>query len=243
MPRTSALDGTLETLVPGRIWSVGYTLRMLPGIYLPARMTILKLEDGGLALHSPVPAPEATLAQIDALGPVRLILAPNNFHHLFLPKSIARHPDAEVWAAPGLPAKRKDLSLPNLLGPDLGAGRPAPPWAAELTPFFLAGAPKADESVFLHRATGTLVVTDSYFNLVDGAPGFLSPVLFRLVGSWKKGCQSKLWRSAVKDKAAMAESTRAVLAESFDRLVMAHGVVIETGAHAAYREGAGWLGI
>lgn len=243
MTQIPAPDGTLETLVPDQLWSVGHTLRMLPGIYLPARMTILKLRDGGLALHSPVPAPEATLAAIDALGPVRVIIAPNNFHHLYLPKSIARYPQAEVWGAPGLPGKRKDITFANLLGPDLGRERAAPAWAGALTPFFLAGAPKSDETVFLHRATGSLVVTDSYFNLLEGAPGFLSPLLFRLVGSWKKGCQSKLWRSTVKDKAAMAESTRAVLAERFDRLVMAHGVVIHSGGHQAYSEGAAWLGI
>jgi hypothetical protein len=238
MSASRAPDGTLETLVPDQVWSVGHTIRMIPGVYLPARMTLLRLKGGGLVMHSPVPASEATLSAIDALGPVRVIITPNNFHHLYLPKSIARYPDAEVWGAPGLPEKRKDIAFSNLLGPQA-----APHWAAELTPFFLAGAPKADETIFLHRASGTLVVTDSYFNLLDGAPGWLSPILFRMFGSWKKGCQSKLWRSTVKDKPAMAASTRAVLAEPFDRLVMAHGVVIQSGGHAAYREGAAWLGI
>jgi len=36
-------------------------------------------------------------------------------------------------------------------------------------------------------------------------------------------------------------STRAVLKDDFDRLVMAHGEVVETGAKAAYEQATTWL--
>jgi hypothetical protein len=128
------------------------------------------------------------------------------------------------------------MTFKNLLGPDA-----APDWADVLTPFFLAGAPVADETVFVHQPTGTLVVTDCYFNLVLGAPGFMSPIMLRILGAWKRPGQSRLWRKLVKDRPAMIESVRAVQAQRFDRLVMAHGEIIKSGAHAAYIQATAWM--
>jgi len=225
----------LHSIVADQLWDVPHVIRMMPGVHLPARMVVLRLPDG-LALHSPVPLDDALTAAIRSLGPVRYIIAPNNYHHLYLRPAMERFPDAEVWAAPGLAHKRKGLNLSGLFGSDA-----APPFSSEFAPIFLAGAPKMDETVFLHRPTRTLVVTDSLFNLMDGAPGLLSPLLFRLFGSWKTTAQSRIWRSIVKDRAAMAASTRAVLAADFDRLIMAHGVILETDGKAAYEQAARWL--
>lgn len=97
-----------------------------------------------------------------------------------------------------------------------------------------------DETVFIHRATGTLVVTDSYFNLTNARTA-MSRFMFRFVGALGKPGQSRIWRSVVKDKVAMGESTRALLQNDFDRLVMAHGEVLESGAKGAYERAASWL--
>ena len=47
------------------------------------RMTVVRLSDGGLFLHSPIRLDGGLRAQLDALGEVRAIVAPNRFHHLF----------------------------------------------------------------------------------------------------------------------------------------------------------------
>ena len=223
-------------IVPGQLWSVAHELRMIPWVYLPARMVVVRLDDASLALHSPVPITDAMAAQIKALGTVKVIIAPNNYHHLYLKKVVARYPEAEVWAAPGLPDKRKDMVLTNFFGETA-----SPSWADRLKPLFLAGAPKMDETAFVHSATRSLIVTDSFFNLGSQSRGWLSPIIFRLTGAWKKPGQSKIWRSIVKDKAAMRASTERLLAEDFDRIIMAHGDIIETGGHAAYRKAAAWV--
>lgn len=226
----------LDVLVADQLWSVARTIKMIPGVRLPARMTVIRLDAARIALHSPVPIDDALAAQLAALGTVSVIIAPNNYHHLYLPKTVLRYPHAEVWGAPGLPSKRPEVTFPHLL-----EATAAPSWGDVLSPYFLAGGPLMDETVFVHRATRTLIVTDSYFNLMSGAPGPLSPIVFRLMGTWKSGGQSRMWRSIVKDREAMATSTRAVLDQDFDRLVMAHGDVIETGGKSAYERASSWL--
>lgn len=224
----------VQEIVAGQLWEVGHVIPMIPGVRLPARMVIMQLEDG-LALWSPVPISDSAGVAIDAIGPVRYIIAPNNYHHLFLRPAMERYPDAEVWAAPGLQTKRADLNLTNLLGPGV-----TPPFAAELEPLFLQGQPMLEESVFLHHATRTAIVTDALFNLeeLDGAVGRF---FFRMVGAYGKPAQSRMWRAAAKDKAAVADSLRGVLAHDFDRLVMAHGSIIQTGGHRALTDATSWL--
>lgn len=225
----------LNTLVAGQIWERSHDIQMLPGVLLPARMLVVRLAGRSLALWSPVPLDDDAVSAIRALGDVTTILAPNNYHHLYLRGAMERFSEAMVWVAPGLPAKRKDLRLTHTLGP--GA---SPPWAADLKPLFLAGAPRMDETVLLHHATSTLIVTDAVFNITQ-VRGPLSRTMFRLMGSYGRPVQSRVWRSVVTDRAAMAASTRAVLAEDFDRLIMAHGDVIDAGARAVFRDAASWL--
>lgn len=225
----------LREMVPDQVWEVRHSLRMLPGVYLPARMVVLRLDEDTLALWSPVPMSEGLAAAIEALGQVSLILAPNNYHHLFLVAAMERFPKAEVWVAPAVPTKQPALAGVNLLGP-----ASSPPWAPSLSPFFLDGAPAMEETAFIHRSTRTLLLTDSLFNL-QSVDGLLSAAVFRLMGSSGHARQSKLWRSTVKDTAAMGESFARLLNEDFDRIVMAHGEVVEANGRAVLREAAGWL--
>lgn len=226
---------TLRATVPDQIWEVAHEIRMLPGVYLPARMLVLRLEADSLALWSPVPFPDEVAEAIACLGQVRTIIAPNDFHHLYLRPAIARYPDAVVWAAPGLPAKRPSLPLHHLLGPEA-----EPPFREVLTPHFLHGSPRMQETAFVHRASRTLILTDSLFNLQE-VRGWLSPLLFRLLGSLGAPAQSRLWRSTVTDREAMGRSFDALLQEDFDRIIMAHGTIIETNGKSVLRAAASWL--
>ena len=45
-------------------------------------------------------------AEVEALGQVTQIVAPNHLHHLFLPDWAAAWPEARLHAAPGLRKKR-----------------------------------------------------------------------------------------------------------------------------------------
>ena len=59
--------------------------QVLPGrFHVPTRMTALPLQDGGVALVSPIPIDDALAQQVAALGTVRFLIAPNLLHHLHL---------------------------------------------------------------------------------------------------------------------------------------------------------------
>lgn len=199
------------------LWCLDADLRVQAGFHLPIRMTVIRLADGGLWLHSPIAIDEATATAIDALGPVRHIVAPNLLHHLFAGAAAERWPNATLHAPAGLAAKKPALNISRPLAEDTR-------WP-ELTIVAIAGAAKIDEHVFIHRASGTLIVTDLLFN-VHEVPGLMSPLILRMVGAWKHLAQSRIWRSMVKDRAAAAASVKRLLAHEFSRLVPAHGVII-----------------
>jgi len=60
--------------------------------YLSCRMTIIRLGDGGLFLHSPVRLDAAIGAALEELGPIRAIVAPSKAHHLFVADYVKASP-------------------------------------------------------------------------------------------------------------------------------------------------------
>jgi len=97
------------------LWTVDRPFGRLVGS-IGTRMTVIKLADGGLFLHSPVKLDPELRAALDQLGPVRFVAAPNRAHHLFVGDYIGAFPEATIFAAPGLPEKRKDLNFHGVLG-------------------------------------------------------------------------------------------------------------------------------
>src|SRR5215470_1175311 len=96
------------------LWTVSRPLRFL-GAEIGTRMTVIRLKNGTLFLHSPVTLDEPTRTEIDALGPVGFVIAPNRFHHLFVADYIRAYPTAKFFCAPGLDSKRKDLKFDAVL--------------------------------------------------------------------------------------------------------------------------------
>lgn len=216
------------------VWGVDDDLWMPGGMHFPVRMTVLRLPDGGLWLHSPVPIDDALAAGIEALGPVRHLVAPSTLHHLWFADAAARWPEATRWAAPGLPAKRPDLSFHHVLG-----AHPAP-WDDVIDQVHIAGCPWASEVVFGHRPSGTWLVTDLVFH-IHQAPSWQARCTFRMVGTWKRLAQSRVWRMQTKDRAAAGAACRVMLAWDCDRLVPCHGDVIDQGAKARLTQALHWM--
>ena len=111
----------LNEYIRDAIYIVEYPIRF-GGMDLYSRMTVVKLAEGKLWLHSTCSLEPALKAQLDELGQVAYIVAPGNYHHLHVESVQAHYPDAETFLCPGLEKKRADLKFDWILG-----NRPDPP--------------------------------------------------------------------------------------------------------------------
>jgi hypothetical protein len=217
------------------IWGHEADIELPAGMSMPGRATIMRLADGRLVVHSPLAIDDEVAREIDALGEVRVLLAPNSMHWMFLAAAKARYPKARVLLPPSLKKKLGDLPFEPLpesghiqgLGQEIRLGQ-------------IQGAPSMTEHVFLHERSRSLVVSDLIFNIHD-CRSFGMSCFLRVVGAWKKTAQSRMWRTLVKDRAAAARSATDILSWDFVRVVVAHGDVVEDDARERARRALDWM--
>jgi len=143
------------------IFTVDYPIRF-SGMDLYSRMTIVKLSDGKLWLHSPCKPDPGLKSQIDEIGEVAYIVAPGNFHHLHVADIQTEYPEAETFLCPGLEKKRTGLEFDWILG-----NRPDPRWGSEFDQVLVQGTRFINEVAFFHRPTNTLILVDLLENIGD----------------------------------------------------------------------------
>lgn len=217
------------------LWVADQPLRFL-GLEVGTRMTIVQLADGTLWVHSPLRLSSELRRTVETLGDVRFLVAPNGLHHLFIGEWMAAWPEARAYASPSLPEKRRDLHFHGVLSEQAPAE-----WAGELEVLPWRGAPLVGEVVFFHHASHTLVLADSLHNPGSDASA-LATFVFKLLGG-RRGRPST-WlidRMVNRDRAAARRTVDAILRWDFQRIILAHGDVVERDAARAFREAYAWL--
>jgi hypothetical protein len=205
------------------------------GLPVGTRMTVIRLGGGRLLLHSPVALDPELRRQLDALGQVRFAVAPNRLHHLYAGGVAQAYPGTRLWVAPGLERKRPDLVFEAVLTDE------APEeWRGEVDQTFFRGRPYENEVVFFHRASRTLVLCDLAFNIGPRAAP-LTRLLMRLIRSYGRLGPSTLDPLLIRDRRAARESLERILTWDFDRIIVSHGDVLESGGHEILRRGYSWL--
>ncbi|MFQ5700031.1 MAG: DUF4336 domain-containing protein [Myxococcota bacterium] len=225
-------NGELRAVDRG-LWVKEEALRV-GGLQLGARMTVVQLSSGDLVLLSPVSHSDALARELERIGPVRFVVCPNLRHHLFAATWLEAHPDARLSGPAGLRRKAPALGIRA----DLEEPPPAD-WAADLAVLPVQGFATFDEFVFVHRPTRTLVVADLVMNF-QSARG-VTRLYLRANRALGHPSHTVLHRIFFRDRAAVRRSVEAILETDFDRLVVAHGEIVETGAKAALREAFSWV--
>jgi glyoxylase-like metal-dependent hydrolase (beta-lactamase superfamily II) len=210
--------------VAEELWTVEHPMRFPGGVRLPSRMTIVRLPSHDLLLHSPVPIDDELAAELDTLGPVAHVIAPSLVHHIFVGKALARYPHALLTAAPGLAEKCPELPVADVL-----TDEPPEAWQGVIDQVVIAGAPRLNEVVFLHRPSRTLIATDLVFNVRQPA-SWSTGLVLRVMGTHKRFAQSRLWHLYTKDRDAVRRSLEKLMAWDFDRVLPGHGDPFEGGA-------------
>ena len=226
----------MKELVPNRLWIREMPLRLY-GIELGTRMSVVRLsgEGGGLWLHSPVALDQRLREELDELGRVRFVVCPNLGHHMFAGDYFAAYPDAGFYAAPGLPEKRSDLPFDGVLGDESELG-----WTRDLEQAVFRGNRMVREVVFCHQESRTLIVAD-LVQSADSASPMLTRLEKRLTGTYKRPGMPLPFRLGFRDKAAARASVERILSWNFDRILLCHRPIVESGGKAVFREAYSFL--
>ncbi|MBW1876524.1 MAG: DUF4336 domain-containing protein [Deltaproteobacteria bacterium] len=204
------------------------------GWQLGTRMTVLRLGDGSLLIHSPIALDDSLKREIDTFGPVGHIVAPNLFHHLHAGDAARAFPEAKLHGAAGLRKKRPDLRLDALLGE-----QNEPAWRDDLDTLTIEGT-LLNETIFWHKPSGTLVTADLIENF-ESADDWWTRLYLKAGGIHGKIGLSRMLRLAFRDRKKARRDIDQVLGWGFDRIVLAHGNPIGSNGVDALRETYAWL--
>lgn len=204
------------------VWQVRQAL-VVNGVPAHTRMTVIRLGTGQLWVHSPVALCPELITQLQELGPVVAVVAPNCAHHLFAGSFMQAFPEAKLYLAPGLARKRPDLP-----GHDL----PDEPglWQPDLAYHLWGGMPLINETVWFHARSGTLILTDvCQWWRGDALPW--QAALWARLTRVRGGVGVPLHvRAMVRDAEAAAASARQILSWPIRRISLAHDALIDVRA-------------
>lgn len=208
------------------------------GLDVGTRMTVVRLLTGELVVISPISIYENTVSQLNEIGRVGYIIAPNLYHHLFLMEFQKIYARAQIWVPLGF-----DLKLPNI-AVDKVISDTSGNFFEEIDYLLvdgfkvleLSGAATLNEFVFFHRDSQTLIITDTAFNF-DGKFNWKTQLAARLLGIYGKLRPSPLEKLASQEKNQVMGSIKKILQWDFDRVILAHGSIVELDGKKLFKEG------
>ncbi len=225
----------LVELVPDQIWHAQAPVSFA-GISMKTRMSVVRLTDGKLWIHSPIGLGPALRQALYELGDVAYVCAPNRFHHLFIDEFKAHYPQASLFVAPGLPKKLPTLRYTRIL-----SNEPEPEWDGDLDQLLFEGMPMLNEVVWLHRKSKTLILTDLCLYFKEDAAA-VTRVLVRMLGGYRALSMSRTIRFMVKDRNKARASRNRIRNWDFERVIVSHEHILNQNGKDAVANALAWLG-
>jgi len=226
----------LEEFGPSLFSSDGPTVPFF-GFPYPTRMAVAKLSDGSVWVWSPVALTEELAHEVQTLGPVRYIVSPNKIHHLFLKAWADRWPDARVYAPPGLARRKPELRFDEELGDE-----PDPAWAVDIDQVVFRGSLAMEEVTFFHRPSRTVIICDLIQRHPESSMTGWKGKLMRLDGLvGQQGSTPREWRASFLKRGPARTARKKVLGWNAERLLIAHGECVKTGAADVIKTALSWI--
>src|SRR5215204_922201 len=151
-PDLGIVDGPFEYLTVG-------------GIRLPlpftTRMTVVRLSSDDLFLHSPIKFDERVAKELHRM--IRHLVSPNQFHCAHIGEWERAFPEAISWASPRVRQRARARHVDIDFTRDLDANAPEE-WGEEIDQLLFPGG-YFKEIIFFHKASRTLLLTDTIINL------------------------------------------------------------------------------
>jgi glyoxylase-like metal-dependent hydrolase (beta-lactamase superfamily II) len=208
------------------------------GLSVGTKMTVIRLNDGELAVISPITVDSVINRQLNELGIVSHIIAPNLYHYLFASDFKALYPKAIFWATSGLEVKKPELPIDRIISKDIDS------FLGDLQCVIfdgfktlgLNGFDSLNELVFFHPKSRTLIITDTAFHFDNSFP-LITQFAARVIGGYKTLSPSLLEKVASTEKAKLKQSVQKILNWDFERVIMAHGSIIESQGKQKFKAG------
>ncbi|CAM3144114.1 DUF4336 domain-containing protein [Vibrio mytili] len=208
------------------------------GLPFSTRMTVVRLSSGDLWVHSPIKLSESITEQVNSLGRVKYLIAPNHLHHLFLAEWMTAYPDAEAYGTNEVMKKRRDITFDGSLNGSHGY-----PWGSDIEQELFSGSPLMEECVFFHNRSSTLIVTDLVENFSGQDFNYWQRFVAKGVGILAPNGKTPLdWRlSFMFGKEDARKHLSRLLSWNPQILIMAHGEIVNENADKFLKKSFKWL--
>lgn len=214
------------------------------------------MQNGHLAVFSPVALTEDVKSHIKKMGHVKYIIAPDIEHHLFLDTWHRAYPEAKLIGPIELVQKRNQENAPlpwsyvwkDDVPPSVDAE-----FDHEFEYTFVSAHPNK-ELVFNHKRSKTLIQADLLFNLpateqysksgIDPTTGYMTQA-FTFFNDAEKG--PALWQQgfmwyvvSARNRPSFNKSIRIIDGWDFTRMIPSHGDVVEGNAKQVFEKVFAW---
>jgi len=217
------------------LWYVRTPLS-IGGVQITTQMTIIKHIENRLMLISPVAITPDLKQEILNIGDVEWIIAPNNFHHLFISSALDAFPNATLLCPEGLPKKLKYLPDEKTFNLDKHKQ-----WGEDVISLRLHPGGVVDEYVFYHSPSNTLVLTDMLILLEKNINTATWVFAFLMGLNSEKPNMSRMMKLLYRDKNKLRESFNTIMNWDFQRIQLAHSRNIEKNAKELFKEAVSFL--
>jgi Domain of unknown function (DUF4336) len=254
-----ALDSSSDD---NNVWTLDGAI-LYPVGRFPVRMTIIRLngptttttsaaegekKSNKLLVWSPFPPPPESspvarakfMQQIERLGTVAYIVAPNSLHWMgVMPfaQACSNTSEIQVCVAPGLATKQEAIDAGLQWDFVLSSNEIPPEWKDnnEIQVKYIPGIPQLEEVILYHTASKTLLIGDMAFhfqrqhsdNPKFAAGGFLLPLYLYAMDGYRPCCLTRTFKWLISDIDACCRAMEEVVAEyDFECIVMAHGAIV-----------------
>lgn len=234
----------INTLKPmgENVWIIDGEAISFYGMPFTTRMTVVRLKDDKLWIHSPIPLTPPLKEELDNLGTVSYLISPNKIHYYYIGDFQKSYPDAKTYASHGVRERAEEYNIEIRWDADLDSSSPHE-WEPEIQQVILRGSRFMEEVIFYHQTSKTLIVTDFIENFEREKIPFFLIFLARLGGVLAPyGGTSRDQRLTYWGREnLLRESITKILAFDFEQIILAHGKCLTENAQEEFKRVVRWV--